>query len=110
MRRVLALTLPVAATAGTYTVGLTGDHATLQAAIDAAVEGDVFPSAPEIANDGIDQDCDGVDLRDDTGETDDGGVGERGSCGCGAVSPSASWFLVLPVLVWIRRRPEAGTR
>ena len=90
----------------------------------------VFPSAPELPGDGVDQDCDGMDLPVDGGLEGDGGVaasdgGDGGSgtpgvsggaCSCrvGASSTprtSLGWLLFAAALVAGRlRRRRASAR
>ena len=90
----------------------------------------VFPSAPELPGDGVDQDCDGMDLPLDAGLAGDGGVaasdgGDGGSgtpgvsggaCSCrvGASSTprtSLGWLLFAAALVAGRlRRRRASAR
>ena len=64
----------------------------------------VFPGAEEICGDGIDQSCDGVDRRCD--DLEGGFTG--GSCsGCTVPSrrsSGSSWWVVLALVPWIRRR------
>ena len=95
----------------------------------------VFPGAPEVVGDDIDQDCDGVDLQADTGDTgapsgdtedtddtstspdsgDTNGLldtGEKSSgCGCSTgPSPKLLWSLAPFVGLAIGRRRYAAVR
>ncbi len=44
----------------------------------------VNPGVEEILDDGIDQDCDGVDATSNTGDTGDTGAADHGVVGCGS--------------------------
>ncbi|MCB9766417.1 MAG: FG-GAP repeat protein [Alphaproteobacteria bacterium] len=60
---------------------------------------DAFPGAPEIPDDGVDQDCDGVDLESE--DTGFGGGGDDGDCSTGPAPGGLLWALMLLV---VRRR------
>jgi len=62
---------------------------------------EAYPGATEIADDDVDQDCNGSDLvtpAPDAGPDADPGDGDSGGCGCRAASPSEAGLLVLFVL------------
>lgn len=77
-----------------------------------------YPGAPEAADDGIDQDCDGEDLEGDiaVGDTagdppgaDTGGVNaSAGACGCATGSPFAAIPMAVGALLASRRRQRGG--
>ncbi len=72
----------------------------------------IFPGADEVPDDGVDQDCSGLDevsVAEDTGDTADEGddKGEAG-CGCGtSTSVSSSGLAVLVGLAGLVRRRRA---
>jgi len=70
---------------------------------------EAYPGAIEIADDEVDQDCNGSDLvtpAPDAGAGGDPGGGDSGGCGCRASAPSTGGLLVWGVLaaVHLRRR------
>ncbi|MEZ4318184.1 MAG: putative metal-binding motif-containing protein [Myxococcota bacterium] len=74
---------------------------------------DVFPGAPEVAGDGTDQDCDGMDGPDDppidtdtdTDDTDPEVVRRSSGCTCSANSPvfTGLWAFLVPLIAARRR-------
>lgn len=83
--------------------------------IESAPATDIRVGVEEIANDGIDQDCSGADLVEDTdvaGDTDNGGGGDdtditttKAKCGCDdASSVGGAWLAGLAAVAMSRRR------
>jgi len=65
--------------------------------------GNVFPGAPEVPGDSVDQDCDGEDALGN-GETDTDTGDTDGGCGCATNGGGAGWLLVMLAGVMVRRR------
>ncbi|MFT5458748.1 MAG: hypothetical protein ACI9K2_005256, partial [Myxococcota bacterium] len=69
-----------------------------------------YPGAPEVADDGVDQDCDGADLKSDGGQAPRGGDDDdKSGCGCassGTAPSSASILFLLISGVLGARRPR----
>jgi hypothetical protein len=64
-----------------------------------------FPGAPEVAADGIDQDCDGLDLTSDNDRDPVEVVKSEGAgCGCDAAAGGPPWPGMGVLLVLLRRR------
>ncbi len=66
--------------------------------------GTVFPGAPEVAGDDVDQDCDGTDLAGPPGSDLVSVERAEGGCACDSGSPPAGWAALAFGLLAVGRR------